>query len=165
MRTKGTPAELEHRRQLAVRRHLEGDSADEIAEFLGVAPRTVWRWLARFRQHGPEGLSARPVPGRPPKLTSTQEKVIRRWLGDNPMKHGFATELWTGPRLARLIEQEFGIHLHPQYLCTWLRARGFAPQKPQRVAREGDPEEIAAWLETQWPRIKKKPGVRGPTSS
>jgi transposase len=85
-------------------------------------------------------------------------------LGDNPMKHGFATELWTGPRLAQLIEQEFGTHLHPQYLCTWLRARGFTPQKPQRVAREEDPEEVAAWLETQWPRIKKRPGVRGPTS-
>ncbi len=160
MRTKGTPAELERRRQLAVRRSLEGYSADEIAEFLDVAPRTVWRWLAQFRQQGPEGLAARPVPGRPPTLTSAQEKVVRRWVGDNPMTHGFATELWTGSRLAQLIEQEFGIHLHHQDLCTWLRARGLTPQKPQRVAREGDPEEIAAWLETQWPRIKKRPGVR-----
>jgi transposase len=164
MRTKGTPEELEHRRQLAVRRYLEGYSADEIAEFLDVAPRTVWRWLARFRQQGPEGLAARPVLGRPPKLTTTQEKIVRRWLTEDPTKHGFATELWTGPRLAELIRRELEIRLNPRYLTTWLRARGFTPQKPQRVAREGDPEERAAWLKTQWPRIKKKLGARVPTS-
>jgi transposase len=164
MRTKGSPEELEHRRQLAVRRYLDGYSADEIAEFLDVAPRTVWRWLAAFREKGPGGLSARPVTGRPPKLTTTQEKIVRRWLTENPTTHGFTTELWTGPRLSQLIQQEFGIGLNPRYLCTWMRARGFTPQKPQRVAREGDPEEVAAWLKTQWPRIKKKPDARGPTS-
>ena len=46
----------------------------------------------------------RPIhPGPPPKLTTTQEKIIRRWLIDKPTKHGFATELWTGPRLAQVI--------------------------------------------------------------
>jgi transposase len=164
MRIQGSPEELEHRRQLAVRRSLEGYSADEIAEFLDVAPRTVWRWLASFREEGFEGLSARPVSGRPPKLTTTQEKVVRRWLTENPTTHGFATELWTGPRLAQLIRQEFGVRLNPRYLCTWMRARGFTPQKPQRVAREGDPEEVAARLAVQWPRIKKRPDARGRTS-
>ena len=68
------------------------------------------------------------------------------------------------PRLAQLIRQEFGIGLNPRYLSTWLRDRGFTPQKPQRVAREGDPEAIAAWLAVRWPRIKKRPDARGPTS-
>ena len=164
MRTKGSPEELEHRRQLAIRRYLEGYSSDEIAAFLDVAPRTVWRWLARFHEQGREGLASRPVPGRPPKLTTTQEKVVRRWLTEDPTKHGFATELWTGSRLAELVRQEFGIRLNPRYLCSWMRARGFTPQKPQRVAREGDPEEVAAWLKSQWPRIKKRPDARGPIS-
>jgi transposase len=164
MRTQGSPEELEHRRLLAVRRHLEGYSTAEVAEFLEVDPRTVHRWLDRFRRDGEAGLLARPVPGRPSKLTATQEKIIHRWLGEDPMEHGFATELWTGPRLAQLIRQEFDIRLNPRYLCSWMRARGFTPQKPQRVAREGDPEEVAAWLKTQWPRIKKRLGVRGPTS-
>src|SRR4051812_12538606 len=145
MRTKGSPEELEQRRQLAVRRYLEGYSSDETAAFLDVAPRTVWRWLARFREQGPEGLASRPGPGRPPKLTTTHEKVVRRWLTEDPTKHGFATELWPGPRLAELIRQEFGIRLNSRYLCSWMRARGFSPQKPQRVARDGVPEEVAEW--------------------
>lgn len=164
MRDKGSPAELEHRRLLAVQRVLEGYSAEEVAEFLGVDPRSVRRWVAAFRQEGRAGLVARPVAGRPPKLTRTQGKVIRRWLAEKPTEHGFPTDLWTGPRVAHLIHQEFGADLNPKYLTVWLRRRGFTPQKPRRVPRERDPEVIAAWLASDWPRIQKKPGGKTPTS-
>jgi len=164
MRDKGSPAELEHRRFLAVQRVLEGYSTQEVAEFLGVDPRSVRRWVVAYHREGEQGLCSRPTPGRPPKLTTTQEKIVRRWLADKPTEHGFATDLWTGPRLATLIHQEFGIQLHPWYLSTWLRARGFTPQKPRRVPRQRDPEVIAAWLQTQWPRIKRRPDAKEPTS-
>src|SRR6516165_7933361 len=108
MRSKGTPAELEYRRLLAVQRVLEGYSTEEVAEFLDVDPRSVRRWVAAHREAGAEGLLARPVAGRPAKLTYTQEKLIRRFLAEKPTEHGFATDLWTGPRLALLIRQEFG---------------------------------------------------------
>jgi transposase len=164
MRPKGSPEELEHRRQLAVQRYIEGYSADEIAEFLGVSTRAVWRWLASFRGQGPQGLTARPVPGRPRKLSTTQEKIVLRWLSDNPMDHGFATELWTAKRLAQLIEEGFGVGFHPHSLSRWLRGHGLTPQKPERVPRERDPAAIAEWLKSQWPRIKKRRGDRGPTA-
>ena len=164
MRDKGTPAELERRRLLAVQRVLEGYSAGEVAEFLGVDPRSVRRWVAAYRQAGDAGLLARPAAGRPPTLTYTQEKIIRRWLADKPTEHGFATDLWTGPRLAHMIRQEFGVGLNPKYLTVWLRRRGFTPQKPRRVPRQRDPEEIAAWLRIQWPRIKKRRDARARTS-
>ena len=158
MRTPGSPAALEHRRCLAVQRLREGFSVAEVAEFLGVDPRSVRRWEAAFRERGGAGLAARPASGRPPKLTATQEKIVRRWLADNPLDHGFATELWTAPRLACLIEQEWGVCFRPEYLTTWLRVRGFTPQKPRRQARERDPEAIRRWLAQDWPRIKKKRG-------
>ena len=161
MRTKGSPDELEHRRRLAVQRHLEGYSTHEVAEFLGISPRTVWRWLASFRDRGTEGLAARPVPGRPRKLALIQEKIILRWLRGSPLEHGFATELWTAPRLAQLIEEEFGIRFNHRSLCAWLKGRGFTPQKPQRVPRERDPGAIAAWLASDWPRIKRKARRQG----
>jgi transposase len=97
-------------------------------------------------------------------LTHTQEKIIRRWLADKPTEHGFPTDLWTGPRVAHMIRQEFGVEINPKYITVWLRRRGFTPQKPRRVPRERDPEAIAAWLASDWPRIKKKPGGKTPTS-
>jgi transposase len=161
MRGYGSPAELEHRRLLAVQRVLDGYAPEEVAEFLGVDPRSVRRWMAAYRQRGGPGLRARPATGRPPKLTTTQEKIIRRWLADPPSSHGFETELWTAARLGQLIGEEFGVRLNPRYLSSWLRGHGFTPQKPQRVPRERDPKAIAAWLESDWPRIKKRPGGRG----
>src|SRR5919202_374632 len=157
MRTIGSPADLERRRLLAVQRVAEGYSPAEVADFLGIDPSSVRRWLAAFRQNGAAGLAARPAPGRPPKLTPTQEKVVRRWLHDSPTAFGFATELWTGSRLAHLIQQELGVAFHPRYLGDWLRARGFTPQKPRRRPRERDDQAIATWLTQDWPRIKKRP--------
>jgi transposase len=157
MRTPGSPAEQERRRCLAVQRVLEGYSAEEVADVLGVDPRSVRRWVAAFHHLGPAALAARPAPGRPPKLTPAQERVVRRWLADRPTEHGFATELWTAPRLAQLIEQEWGTPFHPDYLTRWLRRHGFTPQKPRRRPRERDAVAIARWLAQDWPRIKKRP--------
>ncbi len=89
---------------------------------------------------------------------------MRRWLADSPTEYGFETELWTAGRLGRLIQEEFGIHLNPRYLSSWLRDRGFTPQRPQRVPRERDPKAIAARRESDWPRIKRRPGGRTPPS-
>lgn len=163
MRTEGTPTELQRRRYLAVQRIAEGYTTQEVADFLGVDPRSVRRWMATSRQHGAAGLAAQlgPGPGRPPKLTTTQEKIVLRWLSDLPTEHGFPTELWSAPRLAQLVEQEFGVHFHPDYLGTWLRQRGYTPQKPRRVPREQDDEAIAQWLAEDWPRIKQKARRRG----
>jgi transposase len=74
---------LEYRRRLAVQRVEDGDSIGDVADFLGVDRRTVRRRVAAFRQHGAAGVAAHPVPGRPPKLTPTQEKIVARWLAED----------------------------------------------------------------------------------
>jgi len=162
MRRKGSASELERRRVLAVERVLDGYSTQEVAAFLDVDPSSVRRWLSAFRGRGLGGLAARPGPGRPRKLSHTQEKIALRWLSDDPTEHGFGTGLWTAARLAALIRREWGITLNPRYLSAWLRARDFSPQRPERVPRERDPQVIAAWLQSEWERIKKTPGGCAP---
>lgn len=164
MRSPGSAAELERRRRLAVQRVLDGYPIEEVADFLGVHRTTVSRWCSAFRGQGADGLAVHASPGRPRKLSSTQEKVLLRWLADDPTEHGFSTELWTAARVGQMIEQEFGVAFNPRYLSGWLRDRGLTPQKPQRVPRERDPAAIQEWLATDWPRIKKRRDARGPTS-
>ena len=156
MRTKGSAAELERRRKLAVQRVHEGYPAAEVARFLGVHLRSVRRWLAAERDEPRHGLNAKFHRGRPPKLTFEQELAVLSWLYAKPTSYGFATDLWTAPRLAHLIEKKLGVHLHPRYVNAWLRERGVTPQKPQRQAQERDPQEIERWLAQDWERIKKK---------
>lgn len=145
---------------LAVQRLLEGYTTEEVAEFLGADPSSVRRWRAQYRAGNWPALQARSGTGRPPRLSGTQEKIVRRWLKEPATEHGFATELWSGPRLAQMIAQEFGLRFHPDYLGVWLRQRGYTPQRPQPVARERNAQEVAYWGQRDWPRIKKKPLAR-----
>lgn len=156
MRTSGSPTELERRRCLAIQALVRGYTVEEVGDFLGVDTRSVRRWREAFQERGMRDLAAAPVPGRPARLTHTQEKIVLRWVREPPSEHGFATELWSGRRVAQLIERELGLQFHSHYMSTWLRARGFTPQKPQRMARQANLKETAAWLATDWPRIRQK---------
>ena len=165
MRPQGSAHELAKRRRLAVARVNEGYSQTEVARFLGVHVRSVRDWMARYRRDGDEGLAAKPQPGRPRRLTPEQERTALGWLARDPAEFGFATELWTAPRVAQVLRRTFGVTFHPRYLNEWLTARGISPQKPQRVPRERDQAEVDRWVAEEWPRIKKTPGTSGPTSS
>jgi len=63
-----------HIRELIVRRVLEeGEAPREVAEFLGVSRRTVYKWLKRFREEGLAGLEDRSSrPATIPIQTPTQ---------------------------------------------------------------------------------------------
>jgi transposase len=149
---------------LAVQRVVEGYPVKVVAGVLGVSACSVRRWLRAFRESGFEALAARPVPGRRPKLTRVQEKIALHWLDDKPSDHGFDSDLWTGARFAEMIRDEWGVDLNHRYICRWLSARGFSPQRPERVPRERDSQAIAAWLDSEWERIKKKRRARADAS-
>jgi transposase len=164
MRTKGTSAELESRRKLAVQRVAEGWKRKDVAAFLGVHPETVGEWVRAHRAGGDAALAAKPHPGRKPFLTPSQEKRVLGWLADPPTRHGFRTDLWTARRVAELIRTRLGVEFHPHYLREWLAKRNYTPQKPARRAKQRNPEAIDRWLKEDWPRIEKKSRPRRPTS-
>lgn len=155
MRPAGSQIELERRRVVAVTRVLEGYSQEEVADLLGVSKGSVSKWMSAYDLHSWDGLKAAPIAGRPHKLSRTQEKIITRWLQESPQGLGFATDLWTGDRLASLVKGEFGIHFNSHYFDAWLRDHGFTPQYPKYVPRERDPRRIAYWARITWPRIQK----------
>src|SRR5262245_47474546 len=76
----------------------------EIAEALGVSEDSVSRWLIRARTGGAEALLARPVPGRPPKLTDDQKRRIPEFLWHGPEAYGFRGRIWTCTRIGRVID-------------------------------------------------------------
>jgi transposase len=165
MRSKGTAAELEARRRLAVQRVADGWAQKDVAAFLGVHPVTVAKWVARHRANNDDGLKAKPTPGRPRFLTDDQEHQVLGWLAEPPTAHGFQTDLWTARRVAELIHRKFGVRFHPNYLREWLTKRDYTPQKPARRAKQRDPVAVAEWVAEDWPRIQKRRTTSTPTSS
>jgi transposase len=68
---------------------------------------------------------------------------------------GFLGNLWTRPRVQKLIKEQFGVVYHVSYLSELLAKLGFTRQKPQKKARQQDAEAVAAWQEQRWPELKK----------
>ena len=63
---------LEALRIRAVDQVGEGAHPEDVAAALGLHRKTVYGWLAKYREGGKDALKAQPVPGRPPKLNGQQ---------------------------------------------------------------------------------------------
>jgi len=144
-----------------------GRPATEVARFLGLHERTVRRWVKEYEAKGDEGLAAKPQRGPKPKLTAQQEAEILSWFARNPTEaeFGFATELWTGVRVAKLIEQRMNVRMNSNYLIKWLRDRGITSQMVRRRPRGHNQQEMERWQREEWPRILKKRLKMQPKSS
>jgi transposase len=162
MRPTGTAAELHRRRKLAIAKLQDGYTVPEIAKFLDVSERAVYGWQAAFREDGEAGPDAKPPPPRPRKLSRRQERQVLGWFHKNPKSFGFATDLWTGRRVAEVIRRKWGIDFNWRYLLSWLKERRITPQKPQRPAREQDPDAIKRWRTHDWPRLQNERDASGP---
>ena len=71
--------------------------------------------------------------------------------------------LWTCPRVARLIGDEFGVDYHDGHVWKILQALNGSPQRPVGKARERNEEAIRSWQRKTWRRIKKKAQNEGRT--
>jgi transposase len=156
MRPSGTPHELEDRRLRALRLLDEGFAPVEVARQIGVDRRSVRRWKAAARKGGAKAVAAKPASGRPRRLSVRDLTRLRRMLMKGAQAAGLPTDLWTCPRVSWLIQRQFGIQYHPAHVSRVLHGLGFSPQKPTRRALERDEERIQAWIEQDWPRVKKR---------
>jgi transposase len=160
MRPKGSPEELERRRQRAMALLDQGMKPAAVARMMGTSRASVTRWRQSYEAQGPDGLNAKPHPGCHSRLTDGQRKRLVQLLLQGPSRHGYDTELWTLSRVADLIEATFGVSYHPSAVWHILRSMGWSCQKPEGRARERDEKAIAVWRPKEWPRIKKRPKTR-----
>jgi transposase len=157
MRPSGSAEFLEARRLQALAFMNQGLQPVEIAHKIGVDRRSVRRWKASVLKDGPEAIRAKPLLGRPPRLGPAEKKRLETILLRGARQAGFSTDLWTCPRVVRVVERAFGVHYHVDHIGRVLHALGWSPQKPQRRAVERDDEAIRSWVKIDWPRVKKTP--------
>src|SRR5919112_3278069 len=131
---------------------------------LGLHRRTIYTWLATERIGGHEALRAKPVPGRPRKLSDEQLGELAALITDtDPRDHGFAVALWTREIVRQLIDQRFGVALTVASVGRTLHALGFSAQRPLYRAEQADPAALARWKETEYPKIAAEAKEAGGT--
>jgi transposase len=135
-------------------------SQAEISRQLGVSRATVSDWAKRIEAKGMRGLRKRKAVGSQSKLNKPQKQKLKRMLDRGALANGFPTDRWTLERVCKLIQQEFEVTYHPNYLNRLLSKLGFSPQKPLPQAVEQERELVKAWLQRDWSRIKKVAAAR-----
>lgn len=165
MRHKRDFKALESRRLKGAKLLSMGVHAAEVARRLGVARQTVAAWERRIAEGGKDGLKHRRL-GRPRQLSDTQCAELGKLLVAGALAQGFATELWTLPRVAKLIRSRFGIRYSIGHMWYLLRRLGFSCQKPARRATQRNEQAIERWKKRRWPALKKtQPPEDKPSSS
>jgi transposase len=156
---------LEKRRFTAIRLFQRGLNQSEVARRVKVARQTVARWVMQFRRSGRAGLKQAGRAGRKPRLNAKDRQRLEKLLLRGPEALGYETPLWTCPRVAHLIQQEFHVRYHEGHVWKLLVSLRWSPQRPIGRARERNEAEIGHWRKKQWPAIKKKPANRAARSS
>jgi len=132
----------------------------EIARHLGITEAAVSKWKKQLANEGPQALQMRTATGRPPKLDQAAKQALVKKLEEGAVAAGFPTEQWTQARVKKVIEREFGVVYHQNYISRLLDDLGWSVQKPDARAIERDEDLIRAWLSRDWPRIKKGAAAR-----
>lgn len=133
----------------------EGVRPLEVAGRLGVSLHSVLRWRRAREEGGDEALSAKPVPGRPPKLDGAERERLWSILLEGALAYGFPNDLWTCKRIAKVIRDEFAVKYHHCHVWKILLGAGWSCQVPERRAIQRNEEKVEEWKRYKWPGIKK----------
>ena len=85
-----------------------------------------------------------------------QAKIVRAIQGKCPDQLKLPFALWTREAVVELIKthtrRKVSVWTAGRYLKDW----GFTPQKPVRRAYERDPVAVQAWLDKEYPAIRRR---------
>jgi transposase len=147
---------LEEFRIRAVQRVEASESPEDVIRALGFGRTVIYGWLAKYREGGIDALRAKPISGRPPKMTGRQiQWVYKTVTGKNPVELRFEFALWTRSMIRELIRERFDVRLSEVSVGRILRKLGLSPQKPLRRAYERNPELVESWREKEFSEIRR----------
>jgi transposase len=155
---------LEVLRMRAVAQVEAGAHPEDVALVLGLHRKTVYGWLAKYREGGRDALRAKPIAGRPPKLPGEQiARLYALIVGRDPRQMSFAFALWTREMVRAVIRRKFGVALSVVSVGRLLRTMGLSPQRPLHRAYEQNPEAVTRWKTEEYPAIRAQAAKEGAT--
>lgn len=145
----------EARRIRAWELHQAGWANVQIADALGVTAAAVGQWVKTAHDGGEAALYAKSRQGQAARLSSEQTELLLKLLERGAPSFGFVGDVWTCARIARVIEQEFGVRYHPSHVSRLLHQQHWTYQTPILRASQRNEAEISVWLTQTWPLLKK----------
>jgi transposase len=138
---------------LAILALTAGQSCDDVALTLRITPKTVHQWVRQWLLGGLKGLQRNKPPGRPCKLTKTQNHELAQLIAEGPVKAGFPSACWRSPMIQQLIDERFGVFYNVFSMAQLLKPLGVSYQKAACVSDHLHAEKRQVWCTTTWPQI------------
>ena len=113
----------------------------------------VYKWIWKFREQGIKSLRSTTGRGVDPRLNEEQFKELIQCLRRPATALGYATDLWSGPRVRHLIKKLFKIEYHRKHMPRFLRRLGLQLKKLERRALEQDSKAVRQWKNQRLPEI------------
>ena len=117
---------------------------DEIAKAYRINPRTLFRWIKQFKEHGVEGLVDRPKGHKPAILNAEMKSSIVEWITtqkDNDGKPVF----WTLDRLRGELERVYGVKISKPAMSVNLAKIKIRYRRPRPTHIMADKEKQAEY--------------------
>jgi len=119
---------------------VRGFTVPDIADIQEVSDVTVYQWLDRFDEKGPEGLHDRPRSGRPAKVDEAVEENIEDSMSEPPTEQGYNFTYWTVPLLTEHLRQLLDTSFCEETIRNALHALGFRWRRPRWAVMQEDPQ-------------------------
>ena len=120
----------------------QGYSQKEIARIVRVTPRTVGRYVKRYKKRGFLGLYDAPIPGRPPKVTRDIQEHIDKCLETNPREYGYNMSTWTTSLMQYNLWIRFGVKVCVETARLWFRRLDYRLIFPRYLLLDADKKEV-----------------------
>ncbi|EMA36811.1 IS630 family transposase [Halobiforma nitratireducens] len=119
-----------------VKRLYKGATYEEAADDIGKSASTGSRWARRWNDGGLGQLTPNFGGGRPPKLGDEEQERLLELLREG--------QPWKAQEVHQLLDEEFDVEYHPDYLGRFLRNLGlsYAKPRPKRPSRPENADEI-----------------------
>ena len=135
-----------------------------VAAAFGLSVRTIFGWLAKFAEGSQNALLAKPIPGRPPKISADEMRWIAQTVrGNSPQQFKFEFGLWTLSLIGELIKRQFGKSLSLASVSRVMKLLGFSAQKPLYQAWQQDGQLVQQWEAETYTAIKARARAEGAT--
>lgn len=136
----------------------KGVSQAEVARKLKVSTAAVNYWYRDWDKKGMRGLKSKGRTGFASGLGGKDRQAFKKAILDGPLRHGFETDLWTLPKLTKVLKKVSGFACSEVWTWHIVRTLGFTPQKPEVKAKERDERAIEYWKTRTLPGLKKMGG-------
>jgi putative transposase len=125
-------------RLIALANALDGMDRATAARLAGMDRQTLRDWVHRYNAEGIAGLSNRPLPGRPPKLTEGQMASLKAIVLRGPNPVADRVRRWRVIDLCRVVEERWGVVYSATGMLRLLWSLDLSHRKTRPVHPQAD---------------------------